>query len=365
MKIIFVIGDLYSGGAQRQMVNLALKYKSEGHEVSTLTYYSREYYGEILREKGIQTKCIEERKPIKRMIKFREYLRNSDADVVVSYLGISNFLCEFAAIPYKRWNLVVNERSANPLILKSYKSFVVRLFHFFSDRIVTNSFSNKDMILKVNPFLKEKQIQVIYNMIDLDFWKPDNNYKYKEDGELKIVIAASHRYLKNLIGLLKAVSNMSEIEKSKIKITWFGNSLVPPYYDDSIVECMDFIENNNLSKIIELKPATHNIKDEILKSDVVALFSFFEGLPNAICEGMALGKPILASNISDIPKLIVDGVNGKLCIAEDPKSIESGIRFFINASANDLQLMGSRNRTKALDLFNENKIFDQYKRIIG
>lgn len=40
MKILCVIDCLGSGGAQRQLVNLATAFKEKGHEVSFLVYHS-------------------------------------------------------------------------------------------------------------------------------------------------------------------------------------------------------------------------------------------------------------------------------------------------------------------------------------
>ena len=41
MKILCVIDSLGSGGAQRQLVGLAIGFKERGHEVSFLVYHGR------------------------------------------------------------------------------------------------------------------------------------------------------------------------------------------------------------------------------------------------------------------------------------------------------------------------------------
>ena len=126
-----------------------------------------------------------------------------------------------------------------------------------------------------------------------------------------------------------------------------------------------FIEKQGLEKIIDLYPADHNIRDKMQKADVIGLFSFFEGLPNAICEGMALGKPIIASSVSDIPLFIEDGVNGKLCDPHNISTISEAIMFFINSDEDRLKSMGEMNRKKASELFDLNKNFGNYLNIIN
>lgn len=364
MNILFVIDDIYSGGAQRQMVKLALAFREDGHQVSVLYYFARDFYGDTLRNAGIELICLEHKNPLRRILAFRNLIRKGNFNVVISYLGIPNFLCELAAIPYKRWRLIVNERSANPVILRSFKSIFIRFFHFFADEVVTNSFANKKIIQKANPLLTGKKLKVIYNMIDLDEWKPHDGFRFRKNGRITLLIAASHRKLKNFIGLLKAISLLTKQEQEKISVKWYGNNLTPPYYDDSINECREYIQKNNLDKLVTLYPATLDIKEPMQQADVIGLFSFFEGLPNVVCEGMALGKPILASAVSDIPLLVEDNVNGKVVDTQDPESIADGLRYFIHAKNPTLEEMGTHSRRKALEYFDQEIIMKSYQELI-
>jgi len=364
MKFLFVIGDLSSGGAQRQVLTLAMEIVKLGHEVEFAVYLERDYYGEVLRQNNIQITKLIAKNPAKRILTFRKYIRGNEFDIVVSFLGVPNFICELAALPLRRWKLIVNERSADPVILRSLNSRFRRLFHVFADTIVCNSYANKLIVQKVNPLLRDDKIEVLYNMIDLDIWKPLKNFEYSKNDVLHLLIAASHRKLKNMLGLLQGVTLLNEEERSKLKISWYGDNLTPPYYDDSIVKCKQFIEKYNLKRTIDLYPADHYIRDKMQRADVIGLFSFFEGLPNSICEGMALGKPILASAVSDIPLLIRDGVNGKLCDPRNIQTISDALRYFINADKKELKKMGDLNRKKATMLFDLNRNVKKYLEFI-
>lgn len=360
MKILFVIDDLFSGGAQRQVVTLASALAKLGNEVEVAVYSERDYYSDILERNNIGIIKLFVREPIKRLLAFRRMIRRRNPDIVISFLGVPNFICEFAAIPPKRWKLIVNERSADPLILKSFQSRLRRVFHFFSNVIVCNSFANKEIILKVNPLLRVDKIKVIYNIINFDEWEPDYDYKYCQDGFLHILIAASHRHLKNFVGLLNGLMVLHEDERKRIRISWYGDSLEPPYNDESIEQCNRFIQLHGLWQIIHTYPATHEICCKMQKADIIGLFSFFEGLPNSICEGMALGKPVLASAVSDIPLLIEDGINGKLFDPKDSQSIAAALRYFLELDNNRFGEMGRLNREKATKLFDNKRIIEQY-----
>ena len=240
MRYLIVIDDLGPGGAQRQMVNLALQLIKLGHSVDISIYGEKEHYTDILIQSRIRIAKINIKDPLKRLLVFRKFIRGEQYNFVISYLGIPNFICELAAFPCRKWKLIVNERSANPVIYRSLKSRFRRLFHVFADAIVCNSYANKLIIREVNPFIRGNKIKVIYNMVDLDTWSPIANFKYLEGGILHILIAASHRNLKNMMGLLRAINLLNEDVRCRLKISWYGNNLTPPFYDDSIVECRTF-----------------------------------------------------------------------------------------------------------------------------
>ena len=61
-------------------------------------------------------------------------------------------------------------------------------------------------------------------------------------------------------------------------------------------------------------------------ADVVVLPSLAEGLPLAIIEAFALGRPVVASAVGGVPELIEDGVTGRLVRAGDASALADAIR---------------------------------------
>lgn len=95
------------------------------------------------------------------------------------------------------------------------------------------------------------------------------------------------------------------------------------------------------------------------QADIIGLFSELEGLPNAICEGMMLGKPIIMTHVSDF-ELLVDENNGFLCDWDNPLSIRDTLRKTINLTNEDLIRMGKNSKEKAEKLFPEEVIINQW-----
>lgn len=362
-KLLFFINYLGSGGAQRQIVELALELRNRGYIVKFLIY-QREYsdfYLNYLLKNDIIVDGIYEKNYFKRIFKVRKYLRSQECDVVISFLEVASFMSELSVLPNRRWKLIVCERSADPSKLTSFKLRFFLYLHGLADKIVANSYENIKLVKKVNPFLPEKKLSVIYNMYNEIKLFRKLDYQYCCNGKFVVLVPSSHRYLKNLGGLIEAVKLLPVEYRNKLHIKWFGSNS----FDDSLKEGKEKIKIYALENNFSFYEPTLDIYDYMRNADAIGLFSHFEGLPNAICEGMFLGKPIIATSVSDIPLLLREKENGFLCYSKDSKSISQALIRFMNTPLDELKLMGERNSFLARSLFSREKVVNAYEKIIG
>jgi glycosyltransferase involved in cell wall biosynthesis len=354
MKILCVIDSLGSGGAQRQLVHLAIGFKEKGHDVSFLIYHNICFFKPELDLYAINVKIIEETNFLKRFLKMRKYIRNLNADGVISFLEAPNFICELSGFPFRKWRLIVGERSTDPRIFKSIKRLFYRWMHVFSDVIIANSYANIKMIKKIVPFLLNNKTHIVYNLLDENYWISSKTYTPLKNGKIEVVVAASHIHYKNSIGLIEAVQRLSASEKKKLRINWYGKI----GNDNSFIEAKKLISSYNLDKLIKFHKPSTNLQSIYSKSDAVGLFSLLEGLPNTVCEGMMMKKPVIASNVSDVPKLI--NIKEAVFNPNDINEIKDSLSWLIGLEKDDLLKIGKKNRLNALTLFNKNTIINSY-----
>jgi len=363
MNILCVIDSLVMGGAQRQLINLAVGFKERGHEVSVLTYHSFNFYKESIDEMKISILTIKEPNYLIRLFKIRAFIRKKNYDSVLSFLEAPNFICEFAGLPFRKWKLVVGERSADPGIANSYRLKFFRYCHLFADAVVANSETNIEMIQKITPFFIKNQYHTIYNIVDTNIWKPSDNYVVRKNKKTTIVIAAGHQYSKNSRNLIEALNQLTDIEKSLLSVKWYGSDRHDKN-DSSYTESIELINHYHLNDVIEFLPPTNNIAEKMNDADCCALFSYYEGLPNTLCEGMALGKPILSTKVSDLPKFVDEELGGYLCETPSAESIGEVIKKILSCSNKQLIAMGKHNRSKAIILFDKKTIIDSYLKLL-
>ena len=223
---------------------------------------------------------------------------------------------------------------------------------------MSNSNSNIKLVRKVNPFLPQKNCHVIYNIVNEKKWSPGLPLTFTKNGKMNLVVAASHQYLKNLNGLLEALELLSIEEKSRVNVKWFGGDSS----DNSFEEALIKVKQLGFENIISFYPPTNEIRQVFLEADVIGLFSFYEGLPNVVCEAMMLGKPIISSSVSDVPLLLEKDVTFD---PNNAKDIADKIRFILNLSKTELLRLGMKNRSNAKKLFDKTKIVEQYLNLLN
>lgn len=360
-KIVLFIDNLGSGGAQRQIVNLGILLKKQGYDVSVLVYADLPFYKNILDKNNIPLKMINGNNYLLRIIRVRSFLRNCGADVVIAFLETPGFLACISKIGGAKWKLITNELSAKLETFTSKKNLFYNVFERYSDAKVCNSENAKKMWEHYYPQYKE-MYRVIYNPVILSTEDNLKQKKKEKDNRVLVTVAASYQELKNPLGVIEALNLLPKDEQKKVRIEWYGKKEIVTG-DTSIYErAAQKIEEYGLQDTIQLNAETSNIYQLMIQSDAVGLFSTVEGLPNAICEGMMLGKPIIMSRVSDYG-ILTDG-NGILCDAESSESIKCALHELLNTSEERLQQMGRCSKKKAEQLFSEKVVGEQWVELI-
>lgn len=366
MKKILFLGGLNPGGAEHQMVVLAMLLKKEGYDVTYLCSDSADFYQKILEESNVQIIKIKDSKiasvlkmsiPRSTIIVFN-LIKKVRYDTVISFLGDWNFYnCVTAKLKSTKHKVITGIRNNRDEVFLWKREKFYNKFECYADYKVSNSDAAKNKFAKYYPSLASKLL-TIYNIVDLPMIHTD--YCVRRKNKVHIIVPASYRDVKNPMGLLKALTLMNKDERSRLQVDWYGSIKNGKACYDAMVS---FIKENELNEVVFLFDATTDIANKVNEADMVGLFSSSEGLPNSICEGMMLGKPVVMTRVSDYD-VLVDQTNGFLCDWDNPQSIKEALLKASRLSDEELLKMGECSKNKAESLFSKEVVLEQWKQII-
>lgn len=356
MKVYLFTDNLGSGGAQRQLVGLAIMLANKHFDVKVCTYYSHDFYKDQLDKNGVQNEiiCCASNK-IKRIFKIFMYFKREHPDCVIAYQETPSIIASVAKLFGCKYKLIVSERNTTQTINWMAK-FRFHLFRL-ADFVVPNAYAQEEFIQKSFSFLNKK-ILTIPNYVDLDFFYPLSKRLRKDIPE--IIVVASIFAPKNTLGFLDAVDEMKK-RNLRFHISWYGKV---ESHIDYFNQCQEKINKMGLEDVIELKAKTVRIRDFYQNADFFCLPSFYEGTPNVICEAMACGLPILCSDVCDNPLYVVAGENGFLFNPYDKFSIADKFERAISLTEEQYLLYCEVSRKKAEEKFSKDIFIRSYIKLI-
>jgi glycosyltransferase involved in cell wall biosynthesis len=278
--------------------------------------------------------------------------------VVLAFLESCSTYAELAALPFRKWGLVVSERSAFERFPTGSDRFR-KWLHLVADVLTTNSHTNRLMLEAMVPALGQRMVTV-YNAVDFERFKPGSPVYHA--GQVRLVTAARFNKQKNVLRAIEAIDLVRHrLGDVTVSVDWFGRSVDEPSLKK---ECIDLIRQKNLGDRFRMHDETRDIFSHYQQADAVFLPSLFEGIPNMVCESMACGKPILMSAVCDAGSLVKDGENGFLFSPEDPADMADAVAKFALLTAEERLRMGAKSRKMAEEIFDIRKYADAYEAVL-
>lgn len=353
-----LIDSLGHGGAQRQFVGLAKGLKANGYDVMVLYYHDISFYLQELIDSEINTALITcKNKYWGRVLAIKKFSDKYNPDVIITFLNTPCIIgCILKILGFKG-KLIVSERNITRELNKS--EFIKFKVYRFADIIVSNSHWQTNYIKSNFPNLKKKAV-TITNFTDLNLFKPAPTLK--NDDAFKIAVVASTIPSKNPLTLIDVAHILKE-KGFKFQINWYGESSKEKLYAD---KCREKIAINKVQGFFNIYNRRADIFNVYNESDLFCLPSFYEGTPNALCEAIACGLPVIASDISDNHFYVKNNYNGYLIKdPKDAKEIAEIFEQFFKLVPNERKIFGENSRIIAEKYLSYNSFLNKYLDIIG
>lgn len=314
MRILFAIGTMGGGGAERNVALLANALVNKGYDVGILGIWGDEMaYNIDARIAYIplnppsRNKLI---KFIKQVYAIRGAIKNYAPDLVISFLADVNSVVLLRTRGMK-CKVVVSERN-DPHIDPSIWVFRVlrKLMYPFADGYVFQTVEARNYFKKI---LRHKSHVVIPNPVRQDL-------PLHQDRRSKIIVTACRlAKQKNLFMLIDAFEAVYRVH-GDYKLHIYGEGELRG-------ELQEYINTHNLHDSIELKGFATNVCERINEAEIFALASDYEGMSNSMLEALAMGMPVVVTDcpIGGARMLIKNNVNGILVPVGDVSAMAQGL----------------------------------------
>lgn len=354
-KILLFTDSLGAGGAQRQLVGLAIMLKEKGYDVKVSTYYDIDFYKKQLDDAGVPNELIPGADNTKkRILAVRSYFKKEHADWVIAYQETPSLVACAAKVLGCNYKLMVSERNTTQVVGMNER---VRFFLYrWADAIVPNSYSQEKYLAEHHPWMKRK-LKTITNFVDLEHF---NVVERKKRDVPEIAIAASIWESKNTLGFIDAVAELAK-KGHKFHVSWYGKTESDIEYFN---KCQSKIEDYGVQEYIELKEKTKQIKTVYQTADFFCLPSFYEGTPNVICEAISTGLPVACSDVCDNSIYVHEGVNGFLFNPLDTASIANAFKKMLSVDITEYAKLSTSSRAIAEEKLSQARFINEYIEII-
>lgn len=353
-RIICLIESLVSGGAERQMVGLAIMLKKAGHDVEVWTYQPNDFYRHWLDEANVTYRFVKEaQSKSKRIPALLNQAKKWNPDVVISYLETANIVACLMKILGLRSQLIVSERVTSQF--DDWRKKIRFGLYRRADWIVPNSHSQENFIARHYPRLMPK-VRTITNFTDTDYFSPIQKDDLSEICSMICVGRIAPE--KNILCFLDVVKRL-KFDGKRIKIDWYGHK-----EGEYAEECLKKVRELGVEDMIAFHEAVKDIRDKYRQADVFCLPSLFEGFPNVVCEAMSCGLPVLCSRVCDNPSIVEEGVNGFLFDPTNVDEMTQVIEHFLDSSKERRIEMGLMSRKRAIEMFSMDSFIRKYLELL-
>lgn len=325
MRITLVLPTLACGGAERAAVAIANQWAISGHKIILLTFDEKsappfyEIHSSIEHIQLGLAKNSDHRfakiwNNLRRISILRKAIKNSRPNFVISFLNRTNIRTLLAT---KGLNTpVIISEQTDPIRgnLEAVWRWLQKYLYPSASRVVTHTEQAARYLSEV----LKCHVAVIPNPV------VEMEVKLKEtwQGTPVLVAVGALEKEKGFDLLLQSVAQIAP-QHPQLVLRIFGEGTQRKQLESLRAEL-------GLTHQVHLPGQVKDIFQQLSEADLFVMPSRIEGFGNALCEAMACGLPVIATNCMGPREIIRDGVTGILVPVEDAQILAQVISDLLN-----------------------------------
>ena len=362
-RVLFVTRSLDRGGAERQLVTLAVELRRSGWDIAIACFYSGGAFQTELDQAGVPV--IDLRKhgrwdTLGFLWRLLVAYRVFSPDIVHGNMHIANMLALLARFTRRRTCVVWGVRSSNVewqrdnRLMRPTFWLSCKLARY-ADCIIANSQTGADYHVAYG--YPRARMVVIPNGIDTGrfHFDPAGRDRLRAEwgisrNEVLVGVVARLDPMKDHLTFLKAAAMLAD-RNSHWRFACVGEG--PASYTDELrVQAGEF----GLDGRLIFTGARDDMSAVYSAFDIACSSSWGEGFPNVVAEAMACERPCVVTDVGDSARIVADC--GIVVPAKNPEALAEAIErtWGCTRSAAGRSQLGSASRARVLREFSANSL---------
>lgn len=310
MRILQIIDSLEAGGAERMAVSYA-NALAERIEFSGLVTTRKE--GPLAQQLEANVSYLFLNKKgtldLKAIARLRTYVKNNNIEIVQAH-STSFFLAFLLKLSCPNVKLVWHDHYGDSEFLSKRPVMALKIILPFFNGIIS---VNQNLKVWAEQSLKFEKVVYLPNFPTEEMESSEKTFLKGIEGK-RIICLANLRPQKDHFLLLEVAKKIKESHPD-----WTFHLVGKDFEDAYSRKIKELILQYNLGKTVYLYGSKQDIKNILDQAVICILTSQSEGLPVALLEYGLHKKPVVVTNVGEIPSLVVNGSNGFLTEAHDEK----------------------------------------------
>jgi glycosyltransferase involved in cell wall biosynthesis len=343
-RVCFIATGLGRGGAEAQLFRAACGLRSYGFDTHVVSILSSDYYGARLEQEGVPLTYLNASRtthPVRILSGFLRYVKKLGPVAVVGFNYPGSMLAR-AGGTLARIPIVISS-----IRTENFGSSWRRLSLAWTDSWATVTTTNSDAVARklIDAGAASRgRVRVIPNGLDLQAVGPHlrrERAAIRESlgvGEDDFLWLAAGRFEepKDYPNLLTSIALLAK-SAIPLKLAIAGDGPMQQAVRHQVVAL-------GLGHTVQLLGRRDDVTTYMAAADATVLASAWESSPNVVIESLAVGTPVVCTDVGGVREIVQHGCSGLIVQPRDSVALAGAMSTLMGRSENERRQMGAAGR---------------------
>jgi glycosyltransferase involved in cell wall biosynthesis len=342
-RICFVVPTLSRHGAETQLFHIASGLRSRGFDVHVVAMLSSDYFGAVLESRGITVTCLEvsrKTNPVRILARFLSHVRALQPSALVGFNYPGVLLARLAGALARTPVVISSVHTVNQGTRLRKRSLT------WTDSLGTMTAAVSQAVARslIDSGVAPSRVRVIPNGIDIGTIGP---HLRSDRQALRASLGVrDHEFLWFAAGRLDPAKDYPNLLAAMALLATTPADVRLMIAGEGPLAGMLRTRASayGLDRVVSFLGVRQDVPSCMAAADATVLSSAWEGLPLVVLESLAVGTPVVSTDVGSVRDIIQHGDTGFVVAPRDPKALASAMAALMTRSQSERFRMGAAGR---------------------